>query len=78
MKLNAWIDLAMYNDTYALALLLSSATFLSIYFFIMPLSCLIDTCQVNDPDHVLLPQFLTVHKLHPTCKDIIPKNVLRQ
>jgi hypothetical protein len=31
-------------------------------------ACLIDTCRVKDPDHALIPQFLTVHGLHPTYK----------
>jgi hypothetical protein len=31
-------------------------------------ACLIDTCQVKDPDRALIPQFLTVHGLHPTYK----------
>jgi hypothetical protein len=32
-------------------------------------ACLIDTCRVKDPDRALIPQFLTVHGLHPTYKD---------
>jgi hypothetical protein len=40
-------------------------------------ACLIDTCQVKDPDHALISQFVTIHGLHPTCKDCTKKNVLR-
>ena len=39
-------------------------------------TCLIDTCQVKDPNRALISQFVTIHGLHPTCKDRT-KNVLR-
>jgi hypothetical protein len=32
-------------------------------------ACLIDMCQVKDPDGTLMSQFVTIHALHPTCKD---------
>jgi hypothetical protein len=32
-------------------------------------ACLIDTCRVKDPDRALNSQFVTIHGLHPTCKD---------
>jgi hypothetical protein len=32
-------------------------------------ACLIDTCQVKDFDRALISQFVTIHGLHPTCKD---------
>jgi hypothetical protein len=36
-------------------------------------ACLIDTCQIKDPDHALISQFITIHGLHSTCKDRIKK-----
>jgi hypothetical protein len=85
--INAWIALAMCNDTLALSLLLRSTTYLSSCFFVMPLyisksflklmACLIDTCWIKDPDHALLPQFLIVHELHPTYKDIMPRKCIK-
>jgi hypothetical protein len=30
---------------------------------------LIDTCRVMDPNRALISQFVTIHGLHPTCKD---------
>jgi hypothetical protein len=32
-------------------------------------ACLIDMCRVKDPDCAFIPQFLTIHGLHPTYKD---------
>jgi hypothetical protein len=32
-------------------------------------ACLNDTCRVKDPDRLLISQFVTIHGLHPTCKD---------
>jgi hypothetical protein len=73
---NACIALAMYNGTLTLALLLRPTTSLwnychvIVHLWILPqvdsVACLMDTCQVKDPDRALVPQFHTVHELHPT------------
>jgi hypothetical protein len=77
---NTCIALAMYNTTFNLAVPVNSLTCLFkvtlthvlVHLRILVqgdgVACLIDTCWVKDPNCVLIPQFLTVHGLHPTYK----------
>jgi hypothetical protein len=41
-------------------------------------ACLIDMCRVKDPDRALISQFVTIHGLHPTCKDHTKKMCIEQ
>jgi hypothetical protein len=38
-------------------------------------TCLIDTYWVKDPNRALISQFVTIHGLHPTCKDRTKKYI---
>jgi hypothetical protein len=78
---NAFIALSMYNATFNLSIIILFLnllievvmTHVPVHLKILVqddgLACLIDTCWVKDPDPALIPQFLTVHGLHPTYKD---------
>jgi hypothetical protein len=65
---NAWIGLAMYNDTHAFASFFMRVTSL-LNSILLPqgdgVSFLTNTCRVNDPDRALALQFHIVHELHP-------------
>jgi hypothetical protein len=68
----ACIALAMYTATFDLTVQVL-LTHVPIHLRILVqgdgVACLIDMCWVKDPDRALISQFVTIHGLHPTCKD---------